>query len=1292
MQKSKRLLAAPLSPLWKRVIYRCWATLAISLVIVAIIFTLFRALTPWVKQYKNQIEAQLSIWTGQTVSVQNVQTSWYWFVPVLRMEHVKFADKQGHALALNHVMVGVDLWHSLWSWQIQPGMLYLNDANLQVKQTDTTWLINGFHLQATGGIGQTATDETVLGILGIVLAQEKIIIKHMTVSVELRNGRYLPIQELNLKIINHSGKYRIRGNARLALKPTATNVSVVAELGINPSHVYQSNGQVYISLQQIDVRQWKQWIPESAYQLNKGAGDIEMWFDLNHGRLVNWQSTLEFSDIAWTELTRTKQRKITSLHANVAWQRQENGWRATADKLVLRMNGEDWSNNELMITYDNTNLSYTAYVKTLALDQVMRMDLPWPASMKKLLALHPTGILQSLQLGWQYGQLNYLLTQFSQLGWQKTSRIPGLTNLSGAVYWQPTEGRLEMDSDHATLTPLHHLPSVTLDTFNAAFDWKSLSNGLRVTMERFVVSHPNLVLSATGAIDNPLKTEANLRLRMDFAAKSAEYWLKYIPDIPNKPEFSDWLKKTGIPHVEHATGRLTVSGPIADFPFDHNEGIFTVDSHLSGANILIDPQWPANQNIDADLHVNHRRLEADVDHGTILDVSVQGLNIVVPDIGLNKEVFLLNGQVTATGSQLKKYVFGSPLKSILSRWQGLTIEESLDLALQLEVPLYPQSDHVFAKGSLTFHDNPVFIMAVDNRAEFSEVAGKLSFNEYGLTSGRLDGMLAGYPFAILVQPMTGKREGTELQFEGEVPIAYINHLVHVPILSFMKGQMIVSGLWTVYPHEADSDKLWLNSSLAGVAFYLPPPLNKSLLDIKPLTVGLVFHPQDSMDLNVDYDKLIQGSLAIKKLPKQGWVETGDIHLGAGKLEHPNLTGLRLSGSIAHLDTDAWSKIIRRWPKESSSISTWESLHDMDLKVGETKFLGQSLQNLHLIAHQNEKNVWSGHVKQDLIEGSYTYALADNKLSMHLKHLSILPTPKAKKTADDKHWDLHPASIPNINMIVDTCQYHGVDIGKIDFKTESHRNHWVLKEGSIITDEYQLYATGDWVETKNKHQTNFQTQVRIKNLSKGLERWKLTPAVDAHSGQADIEANWSAPVYDFALQNLTGQMHLVLKDGRISHLDPETEKKLGLGKVLSILSLQTLPRRLKLDFSDLSEKGYSFDVFKGNFEINQGVMTTHDSSIDGPVAYAKMDGDIDLVKQLYDLNLRLTPYIGASLPVVATIAGWPVSGPIAGIATWAALKVINQGIIQKISAYTYKVSGPWSNPVVQQVSIVRSKNQ
>ncbi len=161
------------------------------------------------------------------------------------------------------------------------------------------------------------------------------------------------------------------------------------------------------------------------------------------------------------------------------------------------------------------------------------------------------------------------------------------------------------------------------------------------------------------------------------------------------------------------------------------------------------------------------------------------------------------------------------------------------------------------------------------------------------------------------------------------------------------------------------------------------------------------------------------------------------------------------------------------------------------------------------------------------------------------------------------------------------------------------------------------------------------------------------------------------------------MYLQLKNGRITHLSQETEEKLGLGKLLSILSLQTIPRRLKLDFSDLSNDGYSFDIFKGNFNVNKGIMSTNNSYIDGPVAYASMKGDLDLVRRLYDLDLNISPHITASLPVVATIAG----GPIAGLAAWIANKIINQSM-QKIAGYSYKISGPWDQPVVQQLNIVK----
>ena len=123
--------------------------------------------------------------------------------------------------------------------------------------------------------------------------------------------------------------------------------------------------------------------------------------------------------------------------------------------------------------------------------------------------------------------------------------------------------------------------------------------------------------------------------------------------------------------------------------------------------------------------------------------------------------------------------------------------------------------------------------------------------------------------------------------------------------------------------------------------------------------------------------------------------------------------------------------------------------------------------------------------------------------------------------------------------------------------------------------------------------------------------------------------------------------------------------------------------MKLDFSDLSQEGYSFDKLKGNFTLKNGVMNTKDSYIDGPVAYASMKGNLDVVHHRYDIDLHISPHITASLPIVATIAG----GPIAGLAAWAASKIINQGM-QTVTGYTYQVSGPWLKPVVKQISIFK----
>jgi uncharacterized protein YhdP len=275
-------------------------------------------------------------------------------------------------------------------------------------------------------------------------------------------------------------------------------------------------------------------------------------------------------------------------------------------------------------------------------------------------------------------------------------------------------------------------------------------------------------------------------------------------------------------------------------------------------------------------------------------------------------------------------------------------------------------------------------------------------------------------------------------------------------------------------------------------------------------------------------------------------------------------------------------------------------------------------------------------------------------------------------------------LPNIRLEVADFRWEKLALGQLIFIASQKPSAWTIEQISVQTPNYAMLLQGDATETKKGgFSTQFHGEMRIGSLAKMLEMWEITPVANCKDGYVRFQGGWKAALNKISLKTLDGDLDIALKKGNITHLDAETEQKIGLGKLLSILSLQTLPRRLQLDFSDLATQGFTYDLFKGHFDLHNGLLTTKDSMMDGPIAHVKMRGDLNVLDRWYDLELQVYPYITASLPVVATIAG----GPLAGVATWAANHVINQGM-QKVSGYTYKITGPWQQPVVQQVGIER----
>lgn len=1256
---------------------RCWVPLAILIIIAAVISSLFRALTPWATQYKTKVEHHLSTLLGEPVTINTMETGWYWFEPVIKLNQVTVSDGKQAVVKLNKLLVGINLFSSLWHWQIQPGILYIDDLHLTLRQTDDRWQIEGI-----GSQNMTFDAESYASVLAWILAQQKIIIKNLSAHVYLRDNTLLPIKELNLVIANRSGRYRIKGWSHLA-QTTATNFELLAEMNIDPYALNRTTGHAFFSAQHLLPIQWQSLIPQSRFQLLGGKGDIQLWADLSKGQWKNIQTRLHFHHLAWTDTQTKKEQMIQSLKGNLAWNPLKDGWQLSGDHIGLRLGNTDWPENSIQVRYQQDTQDYFIFIKNVLLESLFSTSIIWPTAMDRILAMKPHGQLHDTQLHFKESGVDYLLTRFSALGWWGQDNWPNVDNLSGVVHWQPTEGRLEIDGEKTIITPKKQ-PPVIFSMLNAAFDWKELSHGLRVSMERLVISHPNFLLSARGVVDEVTANSAGqLRLIAEFSAKDVQKLFTYLPSKHLKPKLDAWLKHD-IKRIDQASGEVIINGLLADFPFDKQPGEFTIKSHLSGVDLIFAPNWPLTRDIEAYLRVDKRLLEADIVHANLKGVVLEKGNLRVDDIGLDRETLLIHSKGETDAGKALAYVLSSPLRKKLSALTMLRMQGPLELDLQLEAPLYPENDQILALGDISFKNNNVNVHHSLNDVELKELNGTLQFDQEGVLDSNLKAIILGYPVTILIQSIRQSNPYTEIRVKGKTTVDVLRNQFNLPIFSVMSGSLWVESLLMLTDDPGDLDHLRIQTSLHGLSINLPPPLGKSDDTKAPLTVDIDFNPKKAVRVRFNYDNRLSSDLWFSG-PKESFkLQKGMLRLGATHALWHERHGLQVIGSLPAFDLQEWLAIKEKLSGVSTNNSLLDIVNFIDIKLQNAKIWKENYKELAIKAIKLANGEWSIRLNQEKFAANLHYQPATNTVSGLFEKLQLTRS-DFDKSAGASLSTLKPADIPNLDLDIASFQFGELDIGEVSLKTTTAKNHWQLDYCKIKSPYYQLTAKGDWKEENKVSSTKLRADLHISDLAKSLTRWQISPVVEAERGDVLFQGGWPGAIYDFSLAKVTGQMAISFKDGRITNLSPETEEKLGLGKLLSILSLQTIPRRLKLDFSDLSQDGYSFDEFKGNFTIVKGVMSTQDSSIDGPVAYASMKGSLDIAKQLYDLDLKVSPHITASLPVVATIAG----GPIAGIATWVASKIINQSM-QKISGYTYKVSGPWRQPVVQQVSIIKKR--
>jgi uncharacterized protein YhdP len=349
----------------------------------------------------------------------------------------------------------------------------------------------------------------------------------------------------------------------------------------------------------------------------------------------------------------------------------------------------------------------------------------------------------------------------------------------------------------------------------------------------------------------------------------------------------------------------------------------------------------------------------------------------------------------------------------------------------------------------------------------------------------------------------------------------------------------------------------------------------------------------------------------------------------------------------------------------------DNVDTVDVHVQEFKAGSHTLNGLHVAAERLPAQ-WQVDVDSDALRGRIQVPLTypgGGPVVMALDYLKLASgkDDSAAGKPDD------PRQLPALQVVAKQFEYHGADFGALTLNTTRNATGMHVDKAMVESPALRASASGDWNVDKATQVSRFSIDLTAPKLGQLLGKFGYVGNIKDGETTVKIQAEWPGSPARFTLERLQGSLHVDIKDGRFVDIEP------GAGRVFGLLSINELQRRLRLDFSDLFKKGFTFDEINGDFLLGSGDAFTDNTVIKGPAARIAIAGRTGLVRRDYEQLITVTPHLTSSLPLAGAIAS-----PGIGAALFLAQKLF-ESQIDAITRYQYTVRGSWDKPVIERVS-------
>lgn len=1321
-----------------------WLVAAAFCLVLLTWLTMQWAILPHIDRWRPLIEAKTSQALGAPVRIGAIDVQSGGFGAVLKLHDVALLDAQLRpALQLPHVVASISLRSMLSSIahrELRLAQLSIDGAALDVRRdAEGRLLVAGIVFDNAQADGAADAADAFFKIREFAIRGGS-----LRWTDEQRDAPPLELSDVDIVVRNTLRTHKLRLDAtppsawgdRFTLRGEFTQALLA-----RPADWRHWSGRLYADAPRADMSRVARGI-DLPFELNEGTGAARAWFDLKDGALIAFTADLALRDVSLRLAKALEPLAVRQLQGRVSGMRKPGAASISLRNMTLVSgDGVQWSPGafDLRWTHDTDGALTGGQLDAERLDLGViartAQRLPLGAALRKLLAqLEPQGIASDVKASWEGaidapahyriaatleglsiaaadaragvgrpGLRNAALTfAATEMGGQATIAIkdgaielPGvfeeavvpLAELSGQLDW-----RIEQRADAPPLIALK-LGRGRIANADARGDVRATwtTGSVREAQDRF----PGILeLDATLDSGDATRIARYLPLAMP---EGARHYIEQAVrggtlqgvTIRVKGNLADF------PFHAHRTGEFRVAAKIDDLTLDYMPAAGPQSGAAPGATPAASP-WPPLTQARGEIALDRGSLTFSAAQARILGVAIVGLKGGIDDL-FTQRVLSLQGQARGPLSDMLHFATTTPLDERMGgALRETTASADGALSLDLRLPLTEtgdETDSAGVSGSLLLSGSDVRLR--HDLPLLGAVHGRIDFNDQGFTLDALKAQLLGGD--VVLDGGTQADASLRIVAQGVASVDALHQVTEPPWLPKLAESLRGQARYElVIARVRGRPEFSLTSDLVGLASSLPAPLAKTadaalalqiqiapaaaaLHDTLRVELGSVVQAQFERDLSGDAPRVLRGGI------------------GLFEPAPTPQTGVAAQLSLKRLDLDAWQAAAGPVLDAARGASAGASGEPrgyaptlIGVSVEELVVSGRRLSNL-TAGISSLDGQWRATLEADQLAGYIEYGeasadIATGSGSGQIRaRLTRLDLPRNEVDEVTQLLERPPASLPSLDIVIDAFELRGRQLGRLEVLAVNHTTpvrEWELTRLRLAMPEANLSATGKWAAVAGatvapsgaQRRAAFDFVLELADSGAFLDRMGTPGVIRGGKGSLKGQVAWLGSPFAMDYPSMTGATTVDIASGQFLQAQP------GVARLLGVLSLQSLSRRLTLDFRDVFEEGFAFDSVIGDVRIASGVASTDKLVMAGAQATVLMAGSADLAHETQDLRVIVVPEINAEAASLAVAA----INPAIGLGTFLAQLLLRQPIIDA-GTREFTVTGTWADPVVEPVA-------